>query len=196
MPPTPTSRDVRSALSPPPRSHASLPTKRRARRRRRRRRSKRRRRRSRSARSGFWIWLVASVAFRLALIYLLKNLHLSTRPEVATPLTSIRCRNVTCLRSVDRFPIPDPPPPPPLKSWRFHVSRFSFAVARSRTSCCQKILPLFSKHKGVHFNKTDAHLANNGISLDLQRLRCRVNFQALKFTPQIEALGNKLVHLL
>lgn len=59
-----------------------------------------------------------------------------------------------------------------------------------------QILPLFSKHKVVHFNKTDARLANNGISLDLQRLRCRVNFQALKFTPQIEALGNKLVHLL
>ncbi|KAK3421878.1 hypothetical protein EUGRSUZ_G02478 [Eucalyptus grandis] len=60
----------------------------------------------------------------------------------------------------------------------------------------EQILPLFSKHKVVHFNKTDARLANNGISLDLQRLRCRVNFQALKFTPQIEALGNKLVHLL
>jgi len=59
-----------------------------------------------------------------------------------------------------------------------------------------QILPLFSKHKVVHFNKTDARLANNGISLDLQRLRCRVNFQPLKFTPQIEALGNKLVHLL
>ncbi|XP_039168947.1 rhamnogalacturonan I rhamnosyltransferase 4-like [Eucalyptus grandis] len=50
---------------------------------------------------------------------------------------------------------------------QFHVSRFSFAVAPSRTSRCQKILPLFSKHKVVHFNKTDARLKNNGISLDL-----------------------------
>lgn len=60
----------------------------------------------------------------------------------------------------------------------------------------EQILPLFSKHEVVHFNRTDARLANNGISLDLQRLRCRVNFQALRFTPQIEALGNKLVRLL
>ncbi|KAK3440783.1 hypothetical protein EUGRSUZ_B01050 [Eucalyptus grandis] len=34
-----------------------------------------------------------------------------------------------------------------------------------------QILPLFNKHKVVHFNKTDARLENNGISLDLQRLR-------------------------
>uniref|UniRef100_A0A5B6YW24 O-fucosyltransferase family protein n=1 Tax=Davidia involucrata TaxID=16924 RepID=A0A5B6YW24_DAVIN len=60
----------------------------------------------------------------------------------------------------------------------------------------QQILPLFSKYKVIHFNRTDARLANNGIPLDLQKLRCRVNFQALKFTPQIEALGYKLVHML
>lgn len=60
----------------------------------------------------------------------------------------------------------------------------------------QQILPLFSKYKVIHFNRTDARLANNGIPLDLQKLRCRVNFQALKFTPQIEALGYKLVHVL
>ncbi|KAK4430028.1 Rhamnogalacturonan I rhamnosyltransferase 1 [Sesamum alatum] len=60
----------------------------------------------------------------------------------------------------------------------------------------QQILPLFDKHKVLHFNRTDSRLANNGISLDLQRLRCRVNFQALKFTPEIEALGNKLVRII
>lgn len=60
----------------------------------------------------------------------------------------------------------------------------------------QQILPLFGKHKVLHFNKTDARLANNGIPLDLQKLRCRVNFQALKFTPQIETLGYKLVRML
>lgn len=60
----------------------------------------------------------------------------------------------------------------------------------------QKILPLFSKHKVIHFNRTDTRLANNGMPLDLQKLRCRVNFRALKFTPEIEALGSKLVQIL
>ncbi|CAN4122134.1 unnamed protein product [Withania somnifera] len=60
----------------------------------------------------------------------------------------------------------------------------------------QQILPLFSKHQVIHFNRTDARLANNGIPLELQKLRCRVNFQALKFTPDIEALGEKLVQML
>lgn len=60
----------------------------------------------------------------------------------------------------------------------------------------EQILPLFGKHKVLHFNKTDTRLANNGIAIDLQKLRCRVNFQSLKFTPQIETLGEKLIHIL
>jgi hypothetical protein len=59
-----------------------------------------------------------------------------------------------------------------------------------------QVLPLFGKHQVLHFNKTDTRLANNGIPLDLQKLRCRVNFKALKFTPQIETLGYKLVRML
>ncbi|KAF9607803.1 hypothetical protein IFM89_001524 [Coptis chinensis] len=39
-------------------------------------------------------------------------------------------------------------------------------------------------------------LANNGLPTELQKLKCRINFQPLKFTPQIEALGNKLVRIL
>ncbi|CAN4124522.1 unnamed protein product [Withania somnifera] len=60
----------------------------------------------------------------------------------------------------------------------------------------QQILPLFSKHQVIRFNRTDSRLANNGIHLELQKLRCRVNFQALKFTPDIESLGEKLVRML
>ncbi|KAH9709667.1 rhamnogalacturonan I rhamnosyltransferase 1 [Citrus sinensis] len=60
----------------------------------------------------------------------------------------------------------------------------------------QQILPHFSKHKVLHFNRTDTRLANNGIPFDLQKLRCRVNFQGLKFTPKIETLGYELMDML
>ncbi|XP_020520879.1 uncharacterized protein At1g04910 isoform X1 [Amborella trichopoda] len=60
----------------------------------------------------------------------------------------------------------------------------------------QQIVPLFSKYKVIHFNKTDARLANNGLPLELQKLRCKVNYKALRFTDRIEALGDKLVKIL
>ncbi|KAL4584150.1 hypothetical protein LXL04_008741 [Taraxacum kok-saghyz] len=59
-----------------------------------------------------------------------------------------------------------------------------------------QILPLIQKYKVVHLNRTDARLANNGQPLDLQKLRCRVNFGALRFTTQIEELGKRVVNLL
>ncbi|GFP92640.1 uncharacterized protein at1g04910 [Phtheirospermum japonicum] len=59
-----------------------------------------------------------------------------------------------------------------------------------------KILLLIQKYRVVHLNKTDARLANNDQPIDIQRLRCRVNFSALKFTPQIEELGRKIVKIL
>lgn len=60
----------------------------------------------------------------------------------------------------------------------------------------KQILPLIRKYKVVHLNRTDTRLANNGQPLELQKLRCRVNFSALKFTPQIEELGRKVIKLL
>ncbi|WOL01042.1 hypothetical protein Cni_G09755 [Canna indica] len=59
----------------------------------------------------------------------------------------------------------------------------------------QQILPLFNKFNVIHFNKTDARLANN-LPDELQKLRCHVNYHALKFTPEIEALGKTLVEIL
>nr|VDC86441.1 unnamed protein product [Brassica oleracea] len=59
-----------------------------------------------------------------------------------------------------------------------------------------QILPLVKKHKVLHLNKTDSRLANNGLPVEVQKLRCRVNFNGLKFTPQIEELGRRVVNIL
>ncbi|KAI8541772.1 hypothetical protein RHMOL_Rhmol08G0088300 [Rhododendron molle] len=59
-----------------------------------------------------------------------------------------------------------------------------------------QILPLVKKHKVVHLNRTDARLANNGLPIEIQKLRCRVNFSALRFTPEIEELGRRIVRIL
>ncbi|XP_062106428.1 rhamnogalacturonan I rhamnosyltransferase 1-like isoform X2 [Humulus lupulus] len=72
---------------------------------------------------------------------------------------------------------------PPV-SW----SNFSYYV--------HQILPLVKKYKVVHLNKTDSRLANNGLPTQLQKLRCRVNFNALRFTSQIEDLGRRVVRIL
>lgn len=41
----------------------------------------------------------------------------------------------------------------------------------------------------VHVPKSDARLANNDLPLDIQRLRCRSLYHALRFTTPIENLG-------
>ncbi|THU58053.1 hypothetical protein C4D60_Mb03t10100 [Musa balbisiana] len=59
-----------------------------------------------------------------------------------------------------------------------------------------QILPLIRKHKVVHLNRTDARLANNGLPSEIQKLRCRVNYASLRFTPQIEELGRRIIKIL
>ncbi|KAH9328840.1 hypothetical protein KI387_000948 [Taxus chinensis] len=79
-----------------------------------------------------------------------------------------------------------------------HSKFFSMAPVSwsSEKYYMKKILPLIRKHKVVHFNKTDARLANNGLPPELQKFRCHVNYNSLKFTPQIEKIGEKLVNIL
>ncbi|CAL5186067.1 unnamed protein product [Lathyrus oleraceus] len=88
-------------------------------------------------------------------------------------------------------------PPRPKRRVELGLSYSMPPISWSDISYYEKqILPLIRKHKVVHLNRTDARLANNGLPLEIQKLRCRVNFNALRFTSQIEQLGRKTVSIL
>ncbi|KAI3894010.1 hypothetical protein MKX03_034903 [Papaver bracteatum] len=67
-------------------------------------------------------------------------------------------------------------------------------VPRKCTAKCyrNRVLPVLLKKHAVHLTKFDYRLANK-LDKDLQKLRCRVNYHALKFTDPILKMGGELV---
>ncbi|KAJ8551568.1 hypothetical protein K7X08_021583 [Anisodus acutangulus] len=60
----------------------------------------------------------------------------------------------------------------------------------------EEMTQLWKEHQVIHVAKSDSRLANNELPLDIQRLRCRALYNALRFSPPIERLGKKLVEQL
>ncbi|KAL9229645.1 hypothetical protein vseg_005092 [Gypsophila vaccaria] len=66
----------------------------------------------------------------------------------------------------------------------------------SGMSYYENMTHLWRDYQVIHVAKSDSRLANNDLPLDIQRLRCRALYRALRFSPPIELLGKRLVERL
>ncbi|XP_014503859.1 uncharacterized protein At1g04910 [Vigna radiata var. radiata] len=74
------------------------------------------------------------------------------------------------------------------------MAPYTLRVPRKCTPKCyeDRVLPMLVKKRAVRLTKFDYRLANR-LDEDLQKLRCRVNYHALKFTDSIQEMGHLLV---
>ncbi|RVW50874.1 O-fucosyltransferase 16 [Vitis vinifera] len=72
---------------------------------------------------------------------------------------------------------------------------YTMRVPRKCSERCyqSRVLPVILKRHIVRLTKFDYRLANK-LDTDLQKLRCRVNYHALRFTVPILDMGRELVH--
>ncbi|XP_051118420.1 O-fucosyltransferase 7 isoform X2 [Andrographis paniculata] len=57
----------------------------------------------------------------------------------------------------------------------------------------KEIAAMWEEFQVIRAAKSDSRLANNNLPLDIQKLRCRACYEALRFAPQIEKMGKLLV---
>lgn len=57
----------------------------------------------------------------------------------------------------------------------------------------EEIASMWTDYQVIRAAKSDSRLANNNLPLDIQKLRCRACYEALRFAPHIEAMGKLLV---
>lgn len=74
------------------------------------------------------------------------------------------------------------------------ITPYTTRVPRKCNANCYqtRILPILKKKRAVQLTKFDYRLSNR-LATDMQKLRCRVNYHALKFTDPIIEIGRKLV---
>ncbi|OVA20904.1 GDP-fucose protein O-fucosyltransferase [Macleaya cordata] len=56
-----------------------------------------------------------------------------------------------------------------------------------------EIARMWEEYQVIRAAKSDSRLANNNLPPDIQKLRCRVHYEALRFAPRVEAMGKLLV---
>lgn len=57
-----------------------------------------------------------------------------------------------------------------------------------------EITPILKENKVIYFTHADSRLANNDLPDDIQKLRCRVNYGALKYAEPIRQLADTLIN--